>query len=106
MCSTLFVTLNRGMMLLEASFRHHRVDYSRGLISVIALQPVVELFDPFHLLDSNKETQLVQCHDCHVGVVDGRQLLIVFGSLHHSSYMALQSMSDKIFISYISREDE
>lgn len=39
---------------LEGSFRHHDIDYSPGLISVTAVQPVAELFHSFDLLDCTR----------------------------------------------------
>lgn len=91
---------------MEASFCHHSVLQSGGLISFIPVHPVLELSDPFDFLHCAVESRMMQCHDCHVGVVDERHPLNVLTSLHQSKDMALQSTSDQICVSIISREDE
>lgn len=40
---------------LQVSFRHHSLEYSRGLLYVTAVQPVVNTLDPFHFLDCNEK---------------------------------------------------
>lgn len=84
---------------LVGSFHHHGFYYSPALISVTSVQPVVELFDPYDLLNSIKKRQMVLHEDFLVGAVDGRHHLNLFNSLPHSTYMALQSMSCQICVS-------
>lgn len=45
-------------------------------------------------------------NDCHLGVIHRGHRCNVLRSLHQSTDMALQSISDRIKVSYISREHE
>lgn len=49
---------------------------------------------------------MVLSNDLIVVVLDKHHRLSVLRSLHQTTHMALQVMSDKISVSYISREDE
>lgn len=90
---------------LQASSHHQGAKYSPSFIFFTAVQPVVELFDSFDLLDCTKERGMVLHDDCRVGVVHQRHYLNVWRSLHRTTNMALQSTSYQIHLSYISRED-
>lgn len=61
-------------------------DYNLGFISVTAALPVVELPDPFKVLDNKGKRSMV--HDnCHVGVMDERHLLNVKKTVQQSTGM-------------------
>lgn len=92
--------------VLEASFRHHSVFFSLGLIFVTAVQPSVE---PFHRLDPlscTKEMLMVLGSYCRVGVVTERHRLKVLRSVHESIDTALQAMWDQSRVNYIRNGDD
>lgn len=67
--------------LLKASFSHKGLYYILGLISVIAVQPAFQTFDPFDFLDCTEERRMMVHNDCQVEVLDGRHRLNLLRSL-------------------------
>lgn len=80
----------------EASSSYHCSAYSPEMISVTAVQSVVELVDTSDGLNCTEEREMVLHKDCHVRVVEGCHRLHVLRYLQQSSKMALQLMSDQI----------
>lgn len=64
-----------------------------------------ERFDLADILD-NEERQLILGNDFHVKFINGHLHLNELTTLHQPTNMALQSLSYKIHVKYISSEDE
>lgn len=66
---------------LKASFCHHSVDYSSGIIYVTVTHPFVEKLEACNIL-INEERQMGLPNDCNVRVVDRSHRLILLRTLH------------------------
>lgn len=84
----------------KAFLCHHVVRYSRGFISVVAVQPLIELLDLFNIL-GNEERQTVLHDYFHVGPVECHPQISGFKTVQQYTSIELNAVSDQICISYI-----
>lgn len=105
MCSPLFVTMIQ-CVLLNRRLPFATTDHSHGFIFVLSGEPIVKLFDPFNLLDCKVEGIIKLRNDCHLAVMAELNCPNVLRSLHQCTYIALQSVSDEVHISYMSIHEQ
>lgn len=81
---------------LEASLHQHCLHYSRGRLSVTAVQNVIEPFNHFDPLICTDERQMVLFDDCYVVEVDESHGFNMLRSLRQFTDSALLAMSDHL----------
>lgn len=84
--------------LQGASSGEQGVDYSHNLISITAVEPLLERFNPFEILDT-EGGRMVMGDESQTRVVEKYEGLNVSRVLHQSTDTTLQSMSDRICVS-------